>query len=120
MKKTILTLTLFTATLVASAQKEPVKTDKGMQVEIQTSAICEMCQYAIEKALAYEKGVKSADLNLENKVCTVVFNEKKTDAETIRKRISLTGYNADNIMRDPKAYEDLPMCCKDGAHEMGH
>ena len=116
MKKTILTLTLFAAALVASAQKEPVKTDKGMKVEIQTSAICEMCQYAIEKALAYEKGVKSADLNLEDKVCTVVFNEKKTNPEAIRKRISMTGYRADSVKRDAKAYADLPMCCKDGAH----
>ncbi len=103
----------------ANAQKEPVKTDKGMKLEIQTSAICEMCQYTIEKALAYEKGVKIAELNLDNKVVTVIYNDKKTDPETIRKRIALTGYHADTVARDAQAYENLPMCCQDGAHGTG-
>ncbi|MFY0628418.1 MAG: heavy-metal-associated domain-containing protein [Reichenbachiella sp.] len=105
-----------TISLSIYGQKAPIETAKGYQVEIKTSAICEMCQYAIEKELAYEKGVKSANLNLDNKVITVVYNEKKTSPETIRKRISLTGYHADNVQRDLKAYDDLPMCCKDGAH----
>lgn len=116
MKTTIYAVILTFLSISAYSQKSPIETDKGYKVEIQTSAICEMCQYAIEKALAYEKGVKSADLNLDNKVITVVYNSNKTDAQTIRKRISLTGYNADTIARDAQAYEDLPNCCKDGAH----
>ncbi|MEQ8629578.1 heavy metal-associated domain-containing protein [Ekhidna sp.] len=98
-------------------QKEPIEVDKGYKVEIQTSAICEMCQYALEKDLAFEKGVKEATLNLDDKVMTVVYNPKKTDAQTIRKRITLVGYHADTLARDSIAYDNLPMCCKDGAHD---
>ena len=89
-------------------------------IQIKTSAICEMCKYTIEKDMAFEKGVKSADLNLENKVLTVVYSPKKTDADKIRKRITMVGYNADEYTRDPEAYKNLPACCKDGAHGDRH
>jgi copper chaperone CopZ len=98
------------------AQKEPKKVKGGYEVDIQTSAICDMCKEAIEYDLTFEKGVKSVVLILENKVVTVLYNPKKTDANNIRKRITMVGYNADKMVRDSIAYENLPMCCKDGAH----
>lgn len=85
-------------------------------VEIKTSAICEMCKYTIEKDLAFEKGVKSSDLDVESRVVTVQYNAKKTNPEIIRKRITMIGYHADSLHRDAKAYSKLPDCCKDGAH----
>lgn len=103
-------------TTMVQAQEQPRKVDQGYQIKVKTSAICEMCQYAIEKALVYEKGVKIATLDLSTKEVTVVYNEKKTDPQTIRKRISLTGYHADSVVRDSDAYKALPECCKDGAH----
>ena len=102
--------------LTGYGQKAPVETGSGFKIEIQTSAICEMCQYALEKDLAFEKGVKEATLNLDDKVMTVVYNPKKTDAQTIRKRITMVGYHADTLARNPIAYDKLPMCCKDGSH----
>ncbi|MFY0686607.1 MAG: heavy-metal-associated domain-containing protein [Cyclobacteriaceae bacterium] len=101
---------------VANAQKQPVAVKGGYQIDVQTSAICEMCKETLEYDLAFEKGVKSSDLNLENKVISVVYNPKKTTAEEIRTRISKVGYHADDIQRDAEAYEKLPDCCKDGAH----
>lgn len=102
---------------VCWAQQEPIEVAEGHSISIKTSAICEMCKEAIEYDLAYEKGVKSSDLDLENKEVTVVYNPKKTDAETIRKRITKVGYHADDLARDLDAYEKLPFCCKDGAHD---
>jgi len=29
----------------------------------------------------------------------------------------MVGYHADSLKRDPKAYEKLDECCKDGAHD---
>lgn len=98
------------------AQKEPTEVKEGYKVAIKTSAICEMCQYALEKDLTFEKGVKEATLNLEDKVMTIVYNPKKTDAQTLRHRIALVGYHADTLARNPIAYDNLPLCCKDGAH----
>ena len=103
--------------LTVLAQKEPIKVAKGYQVEIQTSAICEMCQHTIEWELTFAKGIKDASLNLDNKVVTVLYNPDKITAEEIRERISSVGYHADELKRDSAAYENLPFCCKDGGHE---
>jgi copper chaperone CopZ len=102
--------------LSSTAQKEPVVVAKGNQIEIQTSAICEMCQHTIEYELTFAKGVKNAELNLDNKGVTVLYNPKKITPEEIRTRISNIGYHADTIVRNSTAYENLPVCCKDGQH----
>lgn len=116
-KRDVLSLILLLFVTVQSfAQKEPVEVKDGYKVEIKTSAICEMCQYALEKDLAFEKGVKEATLSLDDKVMSVVYNPKKTDAQTIRERITMVGYHADTLARNAEAYENLPMCCKDGSH----
>lgn len=115
--KIITTLTLLLFSLAVFAQKEPVKVDKGYQVEIKTSAVCEMCKEAIESDLIFEKGVKEVNLDVDTKILTVVYKEKKTSADKIRKRVTEVGYHADDMKRDPEAYDNLPMCCKDGAHD---
>ncbi|MEO1096253.1 MAG: heavy metal-associated domain-containing protein [Bacteroidota bacterium] len=101
-------------------QSEPIKVVQGYKIDIKTSAVCSMCKEAIEYDLAFEKGVKSATLDVPSKVVTVVYNPKKTDADKIRKRITKVGYHADNFERDSVAYEKLPFCCKDGTHADEH
>lgn len=115
MKKIAFILSIF-ITGITHAQQEPIKTEKGYQVSIKTSAICEMCKETLEYDLAFEKGVKNATLNLADKVMTIIYNPKKTDENKIRKRISKVGYHADWVPRDTVAYKKLPFCCKDGAH----
>lgn len=85
---------------------------KADTVWIKTSAQCDMCKETIEKALAYERGVISSELDLKTKKVRVVFNAGKTTHEKIRKAISLAGYDADDIPADAKAYQRLPRCCK--------
>lgn len=89
-----------------------VKAQKMDTIVIKTSAQCGMCEDRIEKALAYERGVKEFDLNLEDKKATVVFKTQKTSADKLRKAISDVGYDADDVSADPEAYKDLPACCK--------
>ena len=74
----------FSSTLLA--QTEPIEKANGYEVKILTSAVCEMCKYTIEKDLAFEKGVKTSDLDVESKMLTVIYNPNKTDADKIRKR----------------------------------
>lgn len=116
MNRNILVLTFILISLQLSAQNKPIEVRNGYQIEIQTSAICEMCKYALEKDLTFEKGVKEATLNLNDKVLTILYNPKKTDVQTLRRRITKVGYHADTLARDRQAYENLPMCCKDGSH----
>ena len=81
-------------------------------VKIHTSAVCSMCKETLEKDLSFEKGVKSAVLDLETKDLTVVYDSTKSSAMKIRQRVSKIGYDADEIKRDPKGYKRLPDCCK--------
>lgn len=81
-------------------------------VSIQTSAICKMCKDRIERDLSLTKGVEKADLNLDDKVVTVAFNAKKTDAAKIKEAITKIGYDADEIVADQKAHDRLPDCCQ--------
>jgi periplasmic mercuric ion binding protein len=88
---------------------------KADTVMIKTSAVCGMCKDRIEGGLAFEKGVKSASLDVETKVATVIFNPAKTSPGQIRKVISKLGYDADTIPAIPAAYAKLPACCKKDA-----
>ncbi|WP_192348448.1 heavy-metal-associated domain-containing protein [Algoriphagus sp. Y33] len=109
MKKLILTLFIAASAFAAQAQ---VKT-----IGIKTSAICEMCKATLEKDLTFEKGVKSVNLDLETKVLNIAYLDSKTNPDKLRKRVTMVGYHADSLKRDPKAYEKLDECCKDGAHD---
>src|SRR5262245_8082510 len=82
------------------------------EVKIKTSAVCEMCKKTIEHELSFEKGVKSVRLDVETKVLTVVYNPSKTNEQQIREAVTRTGYDADSLKADPKAWEKLPDCCK--------
>ena len=105
MKKTII---LLISVLFAGA----VSVAQTTTVKIHTSAVCETCKETIEKDLSFEKGVKSAVLDLDSKDVTVEYDSTKTTAIKIRLRISKIGYDADDVKRDPKGYKRLPACCK--------
>lgn len=82
------------------------------EVKIKTSAQCEMCKDRIEKALNKSKGVVSSDLDLDTKEVTVVYEPDKIDIDKIKQIISKTGYNADDVPANKKAYNKLPKCCQ--------
>ena len=111
MKKILITLFVLALSATGHAQVDTVA--------IKTSAICEMCKATLEKDLTFEKGVKSVNLDLETKVLNIAYLSTKTDPETLRKRVTMVGYNADDLKRNPTAYEKLDPCCKDGAHPEG-
>ncbi len=83
-------------------------------MKIKTSTQCTMCKERIEKAMAYEKGVKKSNLDIEKAIITIVYNPKKTTPTIIKKSISEVGYDADEIPADSLAYKNLPTCCKKG------
>jgi copper chaperone CopZ len=88
---------------------------KSDTVSIKTSAVCDMCKERIEGAMAFEKGVKSASLDLETKVVEIIYNSAKTSPVLLRNAISKLGYDADSIPANQKAYANLPACCKKNA-----
>ena len=59
-------------------------------------------------------GVTHSAVDLETKTTTVVYDMKKTDLTQIEKAISELGYQANETLADPLAYEALSGCCKVG------
>jgi copper chaperone CopZ len=110
-----------TVSFSAISQEAEVKNTKKIEkIEIQTSAQCTICKDRIEKDMAFEKGVKSVDLDLETKFLTVEYRTDKTDPDKLREAVSKIGYDADDVAADLKAYEKLPECCKKGGHDHEH
>jgi copper chaperone CopZ len=82
-------------------------------VFIKTSAVCKTCKKKIEGDISFEKGVKKVNLDLNTKVLMVVYDSRKTSPEKLRLAVTQTGYDADTIPRNPKAFKRLPDCCKE-------
>ena len=93
------------------------KADKFSEIKIKTSSQCGMCKETIEKAMAFEKGVKTSDLDVKTKILTVTYNPAKTSPEKIKLAVSKAGYDADDVKADQKAYDKLSPCCKKGGHK---
>ena len=88
---------------------------KTETIKIKTSAVCSMCKDRIESGMAFEKGVKDINLDVETKIATIKYNTKSTNPDELRKKISKLGYDADDIACDKEAYDKLPACCKKDA-----
>ncbi|HRS01818.1 MAG TPA: heavy metal-associated domain-containing protein [Bacteroidota bacterium] len=100
---------ILTITVVNTA----VKAEANLQtVQIKTSAVCESCKTRIEKAVNKLQGVEKSDLDLSTKILTISYDPAKVSVEKIKNTISKTGYSADEIKADKKAFDKLPACCK--------
>ena len=107
--KKLISVLLVSVLLLSSAAFAGKKTEV---IKIKTSAQCGQCKTRIESALAFEKGIVSSDLNLDDKVLTVTYKPGKTTPEKIRKTVNDLGYDADDTLANAAAYEKLPGCCK--------
>ena len=85
---------------------------KTETVKIKTSAVCDMCKATIEKGMAYEKGVKSVNLDVPSQMLTVAYRTDKTNVDILREAVTKLGYDADTTPADAKAYNRLNDCCK--------
>tara|TARA_B100001250_G_scaffold401946_1_gene414424 strand:+ start:765 stop:1100 length:336 start_codon:yes stop_codon:yes gene_type:complete len=75
---------------------------------------CGMCQKTIEMGLKNVPGVAHSAVDLGTKITKVIFDKEKTDLSKIEKAISGLGYQANETLADPIAYNGLPDCCKIG------
>jgi len=95
----------------AQKPKENIK-----EIQIVTSAQCGMCKERLENAMSMLKGIKSSNLNIENKIFTVQYNADEVTSDFIRQTVANTGYDADGLEASKEAYKNLPKCCKKGGH----
>jgi periplasmic mercuric ion binding protein len=90
---------------------------QDQKIVIKTTVQCDECKTKVEDALLFEKGIRSAEVNIDSQEVSVIYNPEKTDPDKIRKAISLVGYDADSIPADPKAYKRLKPCCSKDGHK---
>lgn len=76
------------------------------------SAQCDICKGKITKALKNVNGVKTFEVDIDNKIVHLNFDKNVTDLSKIEKAITLAGYDANNKKADPEAYSKLDDCCK--------
>jgi mercuric ion binding protein len=108
----VLLTTQLTFAQTTAAAKVKAKGAATEQFQIKTSAVCDMCKARLEKAMAYEKGVQEAHLDVPSKVLTVSYRPDKTTPATLRSAVQRTGYDADDQVAEARAYDRLPDCCK--------
>ena len=106
-------LILIVLICVANQAFGQINSKKIETAKIQTSAICVMCEdLIVQQNLAFEKGVKYAEMDLKTGVLTVNYRKDKTSVSHLRKLISGLGYSADSVKADSAAFENLHFCCK--------
>ncbi len=104
--------TLMMVLSIALALGVQAQNKKQDTLQVQTSAVCDMCKETIESEMIYEKGVKAVTLDLQANVVHVAYDPRKTDPDRIRKAITMLGYAADGMPGDEKAFSELPDCCQ--------
>ncbi|MBT3180752.1 MAG: heavy-metal-associated domain-containing protein [Candidatus Marinimicrobia bacterium] len=88
---------------------------EAKQADIALSTIqCGMCESTIERGMSKIKGITNFDVDLKTKTGRVNFDAAVIDMAAIEKAISDLGYQANNTIADPVAYEGLAPCCKIG------
>lgn len=110
-----LTQSSLQAATIEFANSKIQETEKKVDtVEIKTSAVCNMCKDRLEHDMAFEKGVKSVELDIDTKVLTITYKTNKTNKEELKMAVTKIGYDADDLMADQKAHDRLPECCQKG------
>lgn len=113
-------LSLFTILLMVSCGS-PEKSGYA-EADLTTTVIstpttqCNMCAMTIRKALKPIEGVDKVDVNIDQHTVSVK-HLKTVEPSIFRQAISNAGYHADEVIRNPEAYEKLDECCKEEGME---
>jgi cation transport ATPase len=104
--KQIIILALVLVSTVSFAQ------NKNARASIEVDGVCMMCKQRIEKASLKTKGVKSAVWDVKTHELKLIFDERKTNLETIQNKIVSVGHDTKTLKATDEAYETVHPCCK--------
>lgn len=98
-----------------NANMEQLEVETRIEKNIKTSfwvnGVCEMCQARIQKAALKTKGVKMAKWNIETKILSVIYSDKKCSVDDIKKNLAKAGHDTVEFKATDTAYENLHGCC---------
>ena len=86
--------------------------DRNARASLEVDGVCLMCKERIEKACIKTKGVKSAVWNVGTHELKLIFDERKTDLNTIKENILAVGHDVEELVASDEAYASVHSCCK--------
>lgn len=104
--KKIITVFVLLITTVTFAQS------KNAKASLEVDGVCMMCKDRIEKAAIRTKGVKSAIWNVQSHELKLIYDERKTNLDSIRKKITSVGHDTKELKATDEAYATVHPCCK--------
>jgi mercuric ion binding protein len=105
MKKQVIIIVLMFIGITSFAQ------NKNAKATIEVDGVCLMCKERIEKASIKTKGVKSAVWNVETHKLSIIYDERKTNLETINQNIAAVGHDTKDVKATDEAYNSVHPCC---------
>jgi cation transport ATPase len=105
--KNVLTLFVLLLTTITTYSQ-----NKNAKASFEVDGVCMMCKARIEKACITTKGVKMADWNVKTHELKVVFDERKTDLNTIKAKVVSVGHDTKELKATEEAYNKIDACCK--------
>lgn len=103
---------LFTVVLMVLFSMNSFAQNKNAKVSLDVDGVCLMCKERIEKAAIRTKGVKSAVWNVETHELKLIYDERKTNLDTIRQSITAVGHDTKELKATDEAYDSVHACCK--------
>ena len=104
--KNLITVLVLLITTVTFSQ------NKNTRVSFEVNGVCNMCKARIEKACIKTKGVKTAVWDVDTHELKVVFDERKTNVNTIEKNVAAAGHDTEHVKATDEAYNAISACCK--------
>lgn len=108
----------FIITVITTYSSYGQTSPKFVKSEIKTKVYCDHCNKCgscgvrLNKGLQRLKGFNSLSLDQEKMIFTITYDSTILNILTVKKEISLMGFDAGEIPADPKAYKKLAGCCK--------
>jgi copper ion binding protein len=109
--------TILAVGVVTSQAKQSSDTKKASSQVLKTTIkvptiICGTCVRTVTSAVEKLDGVRTVKVDLKKKTATVTYASTKVSVDQLEKAIADAGYDANNLKRNPDAYEKLDSCCK--------
>ena len=110
-------LSLFSATFSYS-QESKTQMNAGETTVIKETTIdvptmkCGSCVKTVSSVLKKLDGVKEVNVDKKTKKALVKYDSEKVKIADMESVISKAGYDANEMKKDEKAYEELDDCCK--------
>lgn len=99
-------MTLLLSVTFASAQIKNKTTET-----VKINGNCSMCKKTIENAANISKEAK-VNWNETTKMATITYDNKKTNLDTILKRVADAGYDNERFNAPTTVYDELHGCCQ--------